>query len=185
MGECATIEFIDGKPVVHAGEFIPYKGITNSSYADSLAYLKTHKGFGGDKSVDPSDTKSLNRFVRLFSKADSVTTLSGMFDALESIHQPDYTVWNLVYALDHGRVHFRTTALKDIRSIDTSKFDYSCKTEVKMLDMEEKLSGDVTSKFSNFDNDANKTSIEKSLKGFLALLVGQLADYPASTKCME
>lgn len=37
-GDCATIEFLEGKMVTHAGETLPVKALTNSVYQEALGY---------------------------------------------------------------------------------------------------------------------------------------------------
>ncbi len=56
-GEAATIEFLDGKMVYHSGSTLPVKALTNSTYTESMEYLKGHKGFGGGQG---------NRHLRAF-----------------------------------------------------------------------------------------------------------------------
>jgi penicillin V acylase-like amidase (Ntn superfamily) len=37
-GDCATIEFLDGKLVAHTGEMLPVKALTNSTYQEAVDY---------------------------------------------------------------------------------------------------------------------------------------------------
>jgi hypothetical protein len=46
-GECATVEFLDGRAVVHRGNMVPVTAITNDTYQAPLEFLRTHAGFGG------------------------------------------------------------------------------------------------------------------------------------------
>jgi choloylglycine hydrolase len=45
-GNCASIEFLGGKMVCHTGAAMPYKVLTNSTYDQSVAFLKWFWGYG-------------------------------------------------------------------------------------------------------------------------------------------
>lgn len=185
---CATIEFLEGKAVVHTGETLPYKLITNDTYERSVQTLKNFEGFGGTEAI-PQSMKSLDRFVRAASLAKSqAPSISNVFRILASVKQGGYSVWNIVYNLSLGEVSFRTHAKPRIRQFDSRKFDYSCKNPVMALDIQEDLEGDVTQSFSVFKMEENRRMIEKSLKDGSVLhniLIEQMVKYPSTTRCME
>lgn len=185
LGECATIEFLGGKSVVHTGATLPYKAITNDNYEDSLKYLRQHEGFGGTKEINPTSMDSLDRFTRVVAKSAKENSIEGVFAVLSSVKAPT-TVWNLAYEPLASKTYFRTTALPDIRSIQLTAFNFSCKTDAMMLDMEEKLSGDVTAKFERFNAEKNNKMIRKSMNAFPASLLAPLMEkFPASVECKE
>ena len=69
-GNCATIEFLEGKMVYHTGANLPVKVLTNNSYERSVAdwnRVMMHKSQG--ESI-PIQNQSLHRFVLA---ADMVT----------------------------------------------------------------------------------------------------------------
>ncbi len=62
-GTCASIEFLDGKMVSHSGKTMPFKVLTNSTYAQSVEFLKQHGRFGGTTPIG-NTSGSLDRFAR-------------------------------------------------------------------------------------------------------------------------
>jgi choloylglycine hydrolase len=56
-GNCATIEFLDGKMVCHTNATLPYRALTNNTYEVSLGYLKK------DEIPEPDTYKSIERFT--------------------------------------------------------------------------------------------------------------------------
>jgi len=45
-GNAATVEFVEGKRIIHSGNTLPVSAITNSTYVNSLEYLETLIGSG-------------------------------------------------------------------------------------------------------------------------------------------
>ena len=62
-GDAAVIEFLSGSIVVHRGDALPVRVLTNNTYDDSLANLRQYVGFGGNTPI-PSSSGSLSRFAR-------------------------------------------------------------------------------------------------------------------------
>ena len=172
-GNCATIEFLDGKMVCHTNDTLPYRALTNNTYALSLDYLKQ------DKLPEPDRFKSIERFIRAakmvkdYKPGVSASPLDYAFNILKSVSwsvDQDWkgtpftsnTRWSIVYDQKNLRIHFRTHANQDIRMIDMNSFDFSCKSPVKILDLTAKLSGDVSKKFVDYTQQSNRELIEKA-----------------------
>ena len=58
-GRAAVIEFLDGRTVVRTGDALPWKLLTNSSYAEALTLLSEFEGFGGSRRLEPTPTPGL------------------------------------------------------------------------------------------------------------------------------
>jgi choloylglycine hydrolase len=190
-GNTTTIEFLNGSLVAHRGATLPVSTLTNDTYAKSLSYAKT-------TSLDTArGNGSLERFARAAnrtgefdkkarSEADAVNYA---FEILSNVAQPGYTQWSIVYDQKRGKIHFRTLQSPQIRSIDTRSFDYSCGSQVKIVDMNLKASGDITARFADYTRAANRDLIEQSFNGtdFLkkvpASLRDGLASYPEQFGC--
>jgi penicillin V acylase-like amidase (Ntn superfamily) len=190
-GACAVIEFLDGKPVVTSGKKLKVKTLANHDYAESLAFLKTHKGFGGKLAV-PQGSSSLDRFVRAASlvrkkgskKKDVVTRA---FDILDSVRNGDFSKWNIVYDLAGKKVSFRTLGHADIKSVSLDGFDRDCAKPVKILDINADGKGDVAGLFKDYTSKANAQLSKESwddLSGNFPPNVVQLAlAFPESFTC--
>jgi penicillin V acylase-like amidase (Ntn superfamily) len=64
MGNCASIAFIMGRPVVHTGENMPVPVLGNTPYADEMERLNCYQGFGGSYSASLEDM-AVPRFVQV------------------------------------------------------------------------------------------------------------------------
>jgi choloylglycine hydrolase len=193
MGNCASIEFIDGKLVFHTQETMPVKALTNSKYSESLKYLKKHSGFGGKFPISDSGN-SMDRFVRaanLMKNYDAKTSKSAIqyaFDILK--HLENSTLWSIVYDIGNLRAYFRTYTNHQIRYINLKSFDFSCSSPVQVLDINANLSGDVTNKFFNYTKKINRNLIEnanyKSDRYNLpSSVIDSFSEYPETTICNE
>jgi choloylglycine hydrolase len=163
-GATAVIEFLDGKMVVYSGDSLPIRALTNDTYEDSITHWK-------NKSAPASDRfNSIQRFVTAANMTRdyrATKPYSGMdytFDILAAVALPQ-TRWNIVYDNRNMKIDFRTDGNPKMRSIDVNRFDFSCKTPVKVLDVNAELAGDVTGAFVDYTPDINinltKTSFTK------------------------
>jgi penicillin V acylase-like amidase (Ntn superfamily) len=195
-GTCASIEFLDGQMVSHAGDTLPFKVLTNNTYADSITFLKQHKGFGGTLLIRDT-TDSLDRFARAaemlkrYEPNTSGATLEYAFAILANVAQGDRTKWSIVYDIAQRRVYFRTLTNPQIRYFDLNAFDFSCKTPVKVMDINAGKAGDVTNAFGEYTFQLNQTLVGNAFKKteFTAnipdTILDAIAQYPDTTRCTE
>lgn len=176
-GNCASIEFIDGKMVCHTGENMPVHVLTNSTYDKTLSFLSLFQGFGGFLPIPLSSSmiklfiiptiNSLPRFVcaadmvQQFGPQTSEPAVDYAFNILSSVAQPkrsfmSLTRWSIVYDVHNSRIYFRTDTHNKIRQINFSAFDFSCTKPVKVLNINDDLSGDVTSNFVDYTDTMNR-----------------------------
>lgn len=195
-GEAATIEFLDGKMVSHSGATLPVKALTNSTYAESMDYLKGHKEFGGDKPISPSG-HSLDRFVRIADMLRSYKEIPGKdivayaFSILDSVRSEERTQWTIVYDMVNRSVHFRTKKAPQFKSFFFSDFDFACQTPSKVIDMHTNRSGNLGNDFVEYSTEINRTLIGESFRGTEFLkgtpdeVLDHLARYPESIICQD
>ena len=173
MGSTASIEFLNGKLVVHSGTQLKVSTLTNNTYDESLNYAKTTpiEKVKTDGSFDRF-TRAAER-TRQFERQPKTQqeAIDYAFNILSDVEQKGYTSrigktqWSIVYDQKRGKIYFRTLQNPQIRSIDTRAFEYACGTPVKMFDVNTKESGDVTAKFTNYTRKANRDLIERSFNG--------------------
>jgi penicillin V acylase-like amidase (Ntn superfamily) len=196
-GNCATIEFINGKLVYHTRETLPVKVLANDIYIDNLENLKIFKEFGGNISISQS-SGSLDRFARAanmlknYAPDIQVTPVDYAFNILDNIAQPPgpwETKWSIVYDIQKLRIYFRTISHKKVRYVDLPSFDFSCQSPVKVMDINLAGSGDMTGNFSNYTQQANLDLIRRSFKESILLkdppdnILEQISKYPERTSC--
>lgn len=194
-GRTATLEFLDGRLVVHAGDRLPVRVLANDPYARSVDHLRTFQGFGGSTPV-PRDESSLSRFVRA---ADGLrrqglrnATVDSSFDTLQQVAQPGATHWQIVYELGRGKVHWRTAANAQRRVLDLAAIDFDCRAGLRVMDIDAGAGdrGRAWQPYTQALNEAQlqtaylKTSWTRSM-GEERLRAAAKADaaYPATLRC--
>jgi penicillin V acylase-like amidase (Ntn superfamily) len=190
-GNSATVEFLNGQMVAHAGDKLPFSALANDTYSKSLDYLKTAT------SEKVKTSSSFDRFTRAAEKTKEFEAkpksekeaVAYAFEVLNDVAQKGCTQWSIVYDQKRGKIYFRTKDSPTIKSLDTKTFDYSCATTVKIFDINSKDSGDVTTKFTDYTQKANRDLLGRSfagtefLKGIPAPIIDGLAAYPENFAC--
>lgn len=190
-GACATIEWLEGEPVIHTGEDLPIAALTNSTYAKSLRRLTQHEGFGGKIPLPTGSLRSLDRFVNTaanvkFFRPERGEPVAQGFEFLNAVKDPESSQWQIIYEVANQRAHFRTMPFPAIKSFSMADFDYDCNTPVKILDMDQTQGGDVTNKFVDYTPAANRRLINRALKGDLpGFVISKGAAYPETTECLN
>jgi choloylglycine hydrolase len=160
-GNCASIEYIDGKMFYHTKETMPAKALANSTYEQSLTVLKQHVGWSGDSS-NLQNQSSLDRFVRAagmvknYDPKTSESVIDYAFNILAKLKWSIPTQWSIVHDIPSLRIYFRTRENQKNRIISFSSIDFSSTTPVKGLDINADLSGDVTKKFNDYTYKINR-----------------------------
>ena len=169
-GNCAVIEFIEGAMVVHTDETMPVKALTNNTYEESInSWEKSRlRKFFGRLFSKPGP--SLIRFeiaanrVKNFNENGKGKAVDYAFDTLQKACGESAgsspTQWSIVFDTENLQVYFRTKTNPEIRSISLAMLDFSCTAPVRMLDIHQDLSGDIS-------NDFMPYSHEMSLNHFL------------------
>lgn len=188
-GECAAFEFLNGVLTITSGDSIVVNTLTNSTYADSLTFLRRHEGFGGSSPVGTSNS-SLDRFVRASSLALQTPTESmpaSAFAILDSVSQGSYSQWNLVYELSSGQVYFRTYSSAGIKSVALSDFDLGCESPTMLLDINHAATGDVADAFTPYNSEQNRNLLNVSMAPIASQIppgtVDRVVSYPEQVVC--
>lgn len=158
-GDCAAIEFINGEMVYHRGDLLPVRALTNTTYDRSLHYW--HRG--RPPLLEPFD--SIKRFLQVARKLQDYDPTSPAvnyaFEILSAVRHFEFTRWSIVYDINNLQIHFFTRENQSIRYFDLRTFDFSCATPVKQLNIQTRLSENVSRHFSDYDYLANRDLIAK------------------------
>lgn len=192
-GRAAALEVIDGEFVCHTGIRMPVAVLANGTYENDAAFMKNCAGFGGTVPV-PKGAESHARFVRAaagvrrFLPGPDTSAVTAAFAILDDVRQSS-TMWSIVYDIAGKRIHFRAKSRTTLRVADLSRFDFSCRTPVKVLDINAPGEGDVTGKFADYSIEANQKLIQtvfgklRFLMPYKGLASTVLAAYPDTTLC--
>lgn len=187
-GNCATVEFLNGRTAVHTGKDLPVAVLTNDTYAKSLRYLR-------DSSPPLFDAySSIKRFITAAKRnqscqAETTDQLVEFAFGTLAVVASARTQWRIVYDNINMQVHFRTRVNHKLRRINYSNFDFSSKTPVQILDVNADLSGDVTGHFSDYTYQSNRNLIGRSYRktSFLSRIpeerLDAIAKFPERFKC--
>src|SRR4030095_9026822 len=168
-GKAATIEFLNGKMVVHRGSDLPFPVLTNTDYATSTNMVRSAGMQGGnDVSASVSDN-SLQRFAKAcsmlqqFQMGDSKqSVIDFSFDVLKAVSQQSWTKWSIVYDLTNKAIYFKTEKFTTVKSIAFADFNFSCASPQVVLDMNQSLNGKVSKEFKPLTTEINRKLIDKS-----------------------
>jgi choloylglycine hydrolase len=145
-GDVATIEFLNGKLVVHRGASLPVPVLANDPYAESLSARRDQPAA---------------RFSRAASGLTSATTIDGAFNLLDEV--AGSTQWSIVYDMKNRAIEWRTAKNRERRRVQLAKFDFSCATPLRTLDVDEGR-GDVTARFANYSSKENEALVRRSVR---------------------
>jgi choloylglycine hydrolase len=167
-GNCAIVEFLDGKMVTRSERTLPLPVLTNNTFNDSLEYLNRTLGYGGEP-ITPEGPGSLARFARTAKGTHAARSAAGdlpvgdAFAILADVAQPDSTQWSIVYELQKTTVHFTSSDNPEIRTVNLAELDLDCTAAPMMLDLLAEGSGDVTSKLVPYSAGKNLETIRAGL----------------------
>jgi penicillin V acylase-like amidase (Ntn superfamily) len=192
-GGAAAIEILGGRMRAYAGKRLPARALTNSTYEYCLDFLQ----LSGSDETQPAFTQADNsrrRFVwaakgsRAWDDKTSGDAVDYAFRILDKADLP-HSKFRIVYDVKAGRIYFHTKSTPGIRVIDFRRFDFSCGTPAKVLDMLADLKGDVTGRFQDYTSEANYDLIKKAysatsfLKSYPEAILKMISQYPDGLRC--
>jgi len=168
-GNAATIEFLNGRMVVHSGTNLPVAALTNNTY-DDLQVVWNRLRTGGNYTGQNS---SFRRFCLAAERVDGfrpttdAETIGYAFDTLNMVRGERFsaspTNWSLVFDTRNLRTYFKTRRDSRVRWIDMKRLDLRCGGPVKMLNIHHNGPGDVTDEMIDFDYQLNRFHFERFL----------------------
>ena len=182
-GHAATIEFLDGKLVVHKGNDLPLPVLTNDTYQ------RLASGISTDKSSLDRYSIACKMIKEYKATPGNKSLIDQSFDILGKVSVGDYTKWSIVYDLTEKKIWFKTEKFQQVRSLSFSNFDFSCTASSKVINMNGAEKGDISHSFADFSKDTNRQIFERSLQQSSALLKltqeekEGILDYPATIHC--
>jgi penicillin V acylase-like amidase (Ntn superfamily) len=201
-GNCAVIEFLDGKPMTYSSISLPVPALCNDPYAQEMKGLEEFEVLGGAREVDLTDD-NVPRFVHAahMLKADGKRGSSGVDYAFEILRtlERGRTKWSYVFDVRGLRVYFRTSVGQQRKHLELRAFDLSCRTPAQILDVNSDLAGDVSQEFVAYTPETNREYIAEAFRSLdasgqvspsaesagssLQQLVDNMAAYAESADC--
>ncbi len=161
-GAVATIEFINGKMVVHRSSTLPFPALTNNTYESSLYSLKSNTS---------KKNNSLERFSNVCKmwqqyKQTNIEKpiVAYAFDMLKKASQKDFTQWSIVYDITNKTIYFKTASNPLQRSIAIGSFKYEPTTVPLAYSLNDKSAGVINHKFIAYTDQQNRSSLFSAFK---------------------
>ena len=161
-GNAATIEFLNGKMVVHKGDDLTLPVLTNNIYDESVKAYKNSSGNGNNSLERFSGACSM--IQKLNSGNNTKPLIDYSFDILDEVAQGDFTKWSIVYDITNKTIQFKTNRFTQIKTVSFSAFDFSCTAAGKVWDMNQTAIGNINNLFENFSPAINKKVVETAAK---------------------
>jgi penicillin V acylase-like amidase (Ntn superfamily) len=192
-GAAATIEFLDGRMVVHKGPDLPYPVLANTVYSEALERTAP----ASQQALKPFNDNSLARFAtacsmvaRFRDPATKAAPVDYAFSILNKVAQGDFTKWSIVYDINDRSLYFTTHDHKERKTLSLSGIDFSCSAPLRAFPLESPKSGDIASALAPLDASTHRAILEKSVKESNAYVqlskdeVDKVAGYFAQPSCI-
>jgi len=164
QGNSATIEFLDGKTVIHVNQTMPHKILCNSTYSSDLDSLKLYQGYGGERPINLNDKENTKRTVRateflnLYEKNPQKPMVEAGFELL-SLLDLGNNKWQVLYDLSTMKMYFRSYKSELVKELSFSSFDFTNGNPQLFLDIHTNIEGDVSNNFSILTDKISKQYI--------------------------
>jgi penicillin V acylase-like amidase (Ntn superfamily) len=191
-GAAATIEFLNGKMVVHQGADLPYPVLTNTIYSESLkqtssALQQTSKRFD-DNSVDRFAT-ACRMVSRFKDPATAAAPVDYAFSILNQVAQGDYTRWSIVYDISGKGIYFITHDRRQRKHLSFGDVSFSCAAPPMAFDLKSAASGNIAPSMAPLNAQTNRAVLEQSVRESSTHVqvpkeeVDKVADYFKELRC--
>ena len=161
-GNAATIEFLNGKLVVHRGGDLPIPVLTNDTY-DRSVKSNANGTANGNNSLERFST-ACKMIQEYKARPGGKSLVDESFAILNKVSQGDYTKWSIVYDISDKKIYFKTEKFQQVKSVSFASFNFSCNTVSKVLDMNRPEQGNMSIYFTDYSTNTNNLILEKTIK---------------------
>lgn len=176
-GNAAVIEFKDHKMVVYRNNKLPYPVLENDPYEVSLKNYNDNYDCRFKKVVD---------MIKKYQPEKDSSIIDYSFEILSKVLLDGS--WTVVYDIRNMKIYFKTTSNPKIRIIDFEKFNFDCKSENLIYDIQSKNKGNINKHFSKLNFDLNKEKILDAMS-IIAQMPQDILDkyfvYYQSCECLK
>ena len=167
-GSVATIEFLNGKMVVHTSNNLPYPVLANSIYQSSPNTLKSSAGKSGEIGFQANSGDRFSKACSMVQQYQKVNInkpiVDYSFDILKSVSQGDFTKWSIVYDIKNLKIYFKSNGFEQVKNISLSAFNFACSSTPFAFNMNQSIAGDINQNFIAYNNLMNKQFLQKAFK---------------------
>ena len=164
-GTVVAIEWLNGKRTVYTDDTFPIPALVNTAYESCLAT-------GDDRSGRFKPLADLYKAYDPVQNRDGVHYVFAMLQAANLYSPPFETRWSMAYDVRAMRISWKTQTNDKLRYVDFKDFDFSCKTDVKVLDINNTATGDVHASFMPYTVAFNRKFVTR-----IYALYNEYSDY--------
>lgn len=189
-GKIAGIEWLGGKRIIYTGDKLPIPVMVNSAYASCLADQDDLSGRFkpmADMYAAYDATKTSNAVSYVFAMLDT---------AADKLPPPMATRWRMAFDVPALRMYWKTSENSQLRYLDLKDFDFSCGTDVLVLDINSPGSGNARAAFVPYTSDFNRRLVERTYgiynqhspilgKSYSQEMIQGIIAYPETTLCKD
>jgi len=152
-GNCAAIEFIDGRFVSYTGDDMPVKAMANMRYGKAAEAWER----GGARWWWSNPGQSAERVAACQERMENydaqrdTSAVYYAFGTLMHYVAAPHTRWNIVFDIANREIYYRTVRSPAFKHIALGSFDFSCGAPKLMLDVNATLEGGVEEDFVPYD----------------------------------
>jgi len=153
-GTVVAIEWLEGKRTVYTDVTLPIPALVNSAYESCITT-------GDDRS---GRFKSLADLYKAYDTAQSSDGVSYVFSILQAanLYSPPFeTRWSMAFDVRAMRITWKTMSNNKLRYVDFKDFEFSCKTDVEVLDVNDGDTGNVRAAFVPYTIDFNRRFVTR------------------------
>jgi choloylglycine hydrolase len=111
------------------------------------------------------------------------------FEVLDKMSQHPCTQWNVVFDVTNRTIYFRTKVASNVRYIRLTELDFSCRSIMQQLDVNENYSGNVRSRLVAYSRERNLNLMKNTFKTLgiqrTDEQMSQLVDFFEGFQCAE
>lgn len=199
LGNVGIIEFINGQVKIYTGNDITHPVLSNDAYEKSMNDLKEYSGFGGQKPIPAKWDNISDIIAKATNMIDNYNTANSNiidygFNILNEVGSPSRTQWSVIYDIKNKNIYFKSIQNKQSRTISMNDFNFSCRNNIRLLDIQNSTSEEkIEKQFFDFSLDYYRNylkilnkSFEDNVPGFPKIsteLLDFQVNYPLRSEC--
>lgn len=195
-GHAATIEFLNGKMVVHKGNNLPLAVLTNTDYATATSKVKQVNAMPVNERAAAFNDNSLQRFAQACSMVNkyqqrdiSRPIVNYAFEILDKVSVEGFTKWSIVYDISNKKILFKTVRQAEVKSVRFADMNFDCSAKAMSFDMNQPMKGNVVKLFHPFTDEMNYKIVHEAVEETRRKFdltdedVKRIVGYTRSVKC--
>jgi choloylglycine hydrolase len=153
-GAVAGIEWLNGQMIVYSDSTLPIPAMVNSTYESCILN-------GNDPSGRFKPIAELYAAYDTAKTTDGISYLFSILQAATVVNSMLPTQWSWAFDVHARRFYWKTTVNNQLQYCDLKDFDFSGKTKVEVLDINNRDTGNVRHAFSPYTTEINRELVTK------------------------